>query len=70
MSKCSKLIWKAAVGSLDVVVGLKSENDFRHQCPKYSCHSVGIGTFSIENALAIAKGGLDAVASPQDSTIC
>ncbi len=28
------------------------------------------GTFSTENALAIAKGGLDAAASPHDSTIC
>ena len=72
MSKSSILIWKAAVGSLDeaLFVGLKSENDFWHQCPKYSCRLPYFGTFSTENALAIAKGGLDAVALPHDSTIC
>ena len=38
--------------------------------PKYSCRLADLGTVSTESALAIAKGGLDVVASPQDSTIC
>ncbi len=35
--------------------------------PKYSCRLADLGTVSTESALAIAKGGLDAVASPHDS---
>ena len=60
-----KLIWQAAVGSLDeaLVDGLKSEKDFRHQYPKYLCRLADLGAVSTENALAIARGGLDAVAS-------
>ena len=52
MSKSNILIWKAAVGSLHeaLVVGLKSENDFRHQCPKYSCRLADLGAVSAKNA--------------------
>ena len=36
----------------------------------FSSYFAYFGTFSTKNALAIAKGGLDAVASHHDSTIC
>jgi hypothetical protein len=35
----------------------------------FSSYFAYFGTFSTKNALAIAKGGLDAVASHHDSTI-
>jgi len=59
-----KLIWQRAAAALDsqLASAILAEKNFRHQYPRHVLALTDLGAVSSENALAIAKSGLDAVA--------